>query len=397
MTGKPVLIAALSGRGLCASARRAGYLPLVADAFGDSDMRATAAHSCRIADAVRIGLRAKAVFAALAELTAASPREPIGLILGSGFEDRPKLVAALAQRYRLIGNGAGAIAASKDPIALAALLEARGIPHPETRKLQPASMDGWLAKRIGGSGGTHIDPAPVGPPGPRRYYQRRLHGEAVSLLVLAAPGGVHSVGFSRQWTAGTGPRPFRYGGAVGPVSLGLRVEAAMRYAAVEACSALGLSGLVSLDFLLAGNTPHLLEINPRPGATLDVFDDDRGTLFEAHLAACQGRLIPLSTPAGARAAAILYADQGRLHIGHTPWPDWAADRPDPGMRIPRYRPIATVYGDGPGPDEALQRCRQRLEELGSMLYAQAQNRERIKNAEVQRSSPQCFGARRQAR
>ncbi|HWK33806.1 MAG TPA: ATP-grasp domain-containing protein [Hyphomicrobium sp.] len=397
MTGEPVLIAALSGRGLCASARRAGYLPLVADAFGDSDMRAMAAYSCRIADAARIGLRAKAVFAALAELTAASPREPIGLILGSGFEDRPKLVAALAERYRLIGNGAAAIAASKDPIALAGLLKARGIAHPETRKLPPASMDDWLAKRIGGSGGTHIDPAPVGPPSPRRYYQRRLNGEAVSLLALATPASVRSVGFSRQWTAGAGPRPFRYGGAVGPVSLGADIEAAMEFAATETCSAFKLIGLVSLDFLVAGNTPYLLEVNPRPGATIDVFDDHQGTLFEAHLAACEGRLIPFSTPTGARAAAILYADRGRLHIGHTAWPDWAADRPDPAMRIPRYRPIATVYGDGPGPDEALQRCRQRLEELGSMLYAQAQNRERIKNAEIQRPSPQCFGARRQAR
>ena len=32
-----VLIAALSGRGLAASARRAGYAPLVADVFGDTD------------------------------------------------------------------------------------------------------------------------------------------------------------------------------------------------------------------------------------------------------------------------------------------------------------------------------------------------------------------------
>jgi len=397
LTGEPVLIAALSGRGLCASARRAGYLPLVADAFGDSDMRATAAHSCRIADAVRIGLRAKAVFAALAELTAASSREPIGLMLGSGFEDRPKLVAALGQRYRLIGNGAAAIAACKDPIALATLLKARGIPHPETRKLPPATMEGWLAKRIGGSGGTHIDPNPVGPPAPRRYYQRHLDGEAVSLLVLATPESVRAVGFSRQWTAGTGPRPFRYGGAVGPVFLGPKLETAMRSAALEACSALGLVGLVSLDFLLVEECPYLLEINPRPGATLDVFDDDKGTLIAAHLAACEGRTIPFTTPTGARAAAILYADQGKLHIGHSPWPAWAADRPDPGTRIPRYRPIATVYGDGLGPDEALQRCRQRLEELGSMLYAQAQSRERIKNAEVQQPSPQCFGARRQAR
>ena len=37
-----VLIAALSGRALAVSARQAGYAPLVADLFGDEDMRAAA-------------------------------------------------------------------------------------------------------------------------------------------------------------------------------------------------------------------------------------------------------------------------------------------------------------------------------------------------------------------
>ncbi|MGA6998581.1 MAG: tetrahydromethanopterin C1 transfer protein, partial [Pseudolabrys sp.] len=34
---KPVLIAAASGRALAAGARRAGYVPLVVDGFGDQD------------------------------------------------------------------------------------------------------------------------------------------------------------------------------------------------------------------------------------------------------------------------------------------------------------------------------------------------------------------------
>ena len=57
MTGAPVLIAALSGRGLAASARRAGYEPLVADAFGDSDTAEHAAAARCVTDAARIGFR----------------------------------------------------------------------------------------------------------------------------------------------------------------------------------------------------------------------------------------------------------------------------------------------------------------------------------------------------
>ena len=41
--GQSVLIAAFSGRTLAQSARRAGYEPLVVDAFGDLDTREAAA------------------------------------------------------------------------------------------------------------------------------------------------------------------------------------------------------------------------------------------------------------------------------------------------------------------------------------------------------------------
>ena len=91
--------------------------------------------------------------------------------------------------------------------------------------------------------------------------------------------GVQIVGISRQWTVGSGPRPYRYGGAVGPVELPPAIDAAMRTAVERVCAALGLVGLVAFDFLLAGDTPHLLEVNPRPSATLDVFDDaERGAI-----------------------------------------------------------------------------------------------------------------------
>jgi uncharacterized protein len=42
MASRPVLLAAVSGRALAQSARRGGYLPLVADFFGDQDTVAAA-------------------------------------------------------------------------------------------------------------------------------------------------------------------------------------------------------------------------------------------------------------------------------------------------------------------------------------------------------------------
>ena len=84
------------------------------------------------------------VFSALGELERTVERPPIALILGSGFEDRPKLIAALARRFSLIGNGGATVARCKDPIALGALLDTLQIAHPESRIAPPADLTGWL-------------------------------------------------------------------------------------------------------------------------------------------------------------------------------------------------------------------------------------------------------------
>jgi len=279
---------------------------------------------------------------------------------------------------------------------LSALLDRLAIAHPETQLRAPDNPAGWLSKRIGGSGGTHVAAAET-ERGARRYYQRHLDGLPHSVLGIACGGHMQMIGISRQWAVGGGPRPYRYGGAVGPVEVAAGAAAAMRSAAEKLCAELKLTGLVSFDFLLAGETACLLEINPRPGATLDVFDDAGGSLFRAHVAAAMGETPQVTVPADVRAAAILYADQGPLDIGLEPLPEWTADRPSPGTHIPRYRPIATVYGSGATPDAALGSCRQRLDELGQMLYGQPRNRERNDNAAVQRPGPKRLFARSQAR
>ena len=72
-------------------------------------------------------------------------------------------------------------------------------------------------------------------------------------------------------------------------------------------SELGLVGLNSADFLVSADAVWLLEVNPRPGATLDVFEPDEGALFAHHVAACDGRLTPSSPSLMIKAAEIVYA------------------------------------------------------------------------------------------
>lgn len=370
-----VLIAALSGRALAQSARRAGFVPLVADAFGDMDTL-TAAHAVEVLPgALRRGFARRPLLGALARLAAAAPSPPEGLVLGAGFEDRPHLVAALAREHRILGCGADAVARAKSPDVLFPLLAGRGIAHPETlaRPGATALGGGWLQKRIGGTGGLHIRPlAPGARIAPRHYAQRRVDGEPVSVLAIVGTSDM-AFAFSRQWTAPAVGAPFRYGGASSGLVLDADLEARLIDAAVEVCRTLQLTGLVSLDVLVAADQPPVVvEINPRPGATIDIFDDQAGTLFACQVAAAQGRslrsLLAGWAPPAAAAAAYLYADRGRLAVPQVAWPIWALDRPAPGTAVPPGRPIATATAAASGTDAAETLCRKRLSELEKLLY-----------------------------
>ena len=44
------------------------------------------------------------------------------------------------------------------PATFFALLDQLGVAHPETQLDPPRDPDGWLSKRIGGSGGAHVLP-----------------------------------------------------------------------------------------------------------------------------------------------------------------------------------------------------------------------------------------------
>lgn len=373
MTGEAVLIAAFSARALAASARRAGYRPLVVDCFGDSDTVALAEASRCLPARVQVGFTFRPLLAALEELASASPSPPVGLVLGAGFECNPRLVAKLGERFTLIGNDAETIRRVKDPQQFFSVLDDIGIPHPETRLDAPEDTAGWLMKRIGGSGGLHIHTCPAKPrPDKRRYFQRRTAGEPISLMGLVSEKSA-AFAASRQWVSPLARRAFRYGGAAGSLPLDEDLEARLIDMSLAVSDALKLCGIVSFDFLVNDGEPSLLEVNPRPGATLDVFDDKAGTLFKAHVEAARGGdpaalLASDWHPPIARAAAFLYADRGPFTAGAVNWPDWSADRPRPGSSIGAAQPVATVMAEGDDIDVVQDTCVRRLGALETLLY-----------------------------
>jgi uncharacterized protein len=338
-----VLIAAISGRALAASARRGGYLPLVTDFFGDQDTLAVAHAYVRAAGSLRRGFDENALIHALQTL--GERHEPIGVVCGTGFEDRTPLLRRLAERWRLIANSAETVARIKDPAFLSALCNNLGIPFPRVSSSKPEAQTEWLTKRRGGAGGTHIKPMaqPVAGCGDV-YYQQKLPGTPVSALFLADGKSAILLGFSTQWSLPAPRQPYRYGGAVRPADLAPLTATVLATAVRRLAEATSLVGLNSADFLVDGKDFWLLEVNPRPGATIDVFEPPQGSLFALHLAACTGKLPePLPYPEGARAAAIVYAEDEIPSVAPCDWPDWTTDRPIAGSAIKAGEPLCTVH------------------------------------------------------
>ncbi len=365
-----ILIAAQSGRALAEAARRAGLRPYVADLFGDADTLDLAAAHRPLPGRFGSGrIGGAAVLAALDDLAGGAPSRPVGLVLGSGFEGAPDLMAALAERHRLLGAAPDAVAALKDPCALAALCAELAIPHPPVRLNAVADPENWLLKRVGGSGGSHIRRAGAGRVPAGAYLQARVPGRPHALNVLAEPGGIRVLALTEQWCAPSPLRPFRYAGALargageaGPVPAAIRGEIAEAVARLAARA--GLRGLASADCLVSEAGWWLTEINPRPGATLDVLDRRGEPLILAHIAACRGEGMSTGPdPVDAAAAEICYADQDLAPVPAVPWPDHVRDRPRASTTVRRDAPLCTVLADGPDAQATRETLRTRLTAL----------------------------------
>lgn len=363
-----ILVAALSGRAIAQAVARTGAMVATLDQFCDADVPPPAR---RVAGDPVAGFDGEALIAAARAL--APPGS--GLVVGSGFEQAPDLLAALlgAGPYSLLGNGPEVVRAVKDPAGFAARLATlglgeMGVSHPETRTKVPedAVPGEWLIKRVGAAGGGHILPWNGGPLTDAHCLQRRAAGLAVSVAFIADRSGkCELVAISRQWADPAPDAPFRYGGAVLPAAVPQSLADRLAEAARRIAAAFGLVGLNSLDLLVDGLSVTVLEVNPRPGATLDLLERHRlGGVMRAHLGAAAGRSWSLGPPRpGVIAGAVAYAAATLTMPAGFAWPPWCADLPRAGSTIEGGQPLCSVTAWGGDEEEARRRLSRRIERI----------------------------------
>ena len=283
-----VLICALSGRALARSARAAGFAPIVFDAFGDLDTRAVAEAWRRLPVDGRWHFRKGGILAAARRM--APP--PIPLVWGSGFESSPRLLAELSAGREHLGNSANIVRMAKDP----ADVRRNGghAPDPPIRMCaspRPTSLPAGCANvPVVPAVGMSIGPGRDRPTGGAGIGSAGVQGESFSALVVGNGTEACVLGIAQQLVVARLGRPFRFAGTLAPARIPAAAREVLERAALRLARHYRLRGLASVDALVAGDSVTVIEINLRPGGSLDAYGAALGiNLFAVHVERLPGR------------------------------------------------------------------------------------------------------------
>lgn len=394
-----ILVIGASSRSFAESACRDGMDVFAIDLFCDRDLTAVCQQVARLSrECYPQGF-----------LDAAAKLPAMPWVYGGGLENHPQLIDQLAATRRLVGNTGRQTVVVRDPARLAVYAKRSGCHFPATF-WSPAGLacDGsYLLKGLKSAGGLGVMPwrEEAMTAGEKDVcWQQYVAGQVMSASLLLGSDKQELLGFCRQlighrWGVG---RTFQFYGAIEqPVQLiAERVRQRISGLAGLLAEEIGLRGLIGIDFILPRRgdreTPVVLEINPRPTASMELFERRLGhSLVAQHLTACglpltassaqsvqqRAHMAPLVwaklTLTSHRSVVITAAvdrllDSGLAVTRVADEGDWSllADRPVWGSRIERRKPILTVFAAAGSPAVALRRLRTRANLVTNVLHSE---------------------------
>ncbi len=345
-----LLVVANSGRGLAASAVRGGYSVSVYDGFCDEDTRDVSCY-CRKIPMDEFGMNSEKLATELLRLNSVEGRT--GLIYGAGLENHQQALADVFGRFLLMGNPAELVEQVLDPKRFFSLLDKSAIAYPETRFHPPGDLSArWLQKRPGcGGQGVRFYDGDDADTNESTYYQRYVPGQVMSVLFIANGTDHRIIGYnSLKQTANSFGLPFLYGGAVNRALLTEKTTMLLRRLVEKLVARLQLRGINSVDFILSKGRILVLELNPRPSATLELYEHlvPNGWVRH-HVRACLGKLPEpsmIGRSAMVQGQQIIYLSEPMVLPEGIEWPVWVKDRPTPGSALGGGEALCSLYAQG---------------------------------------------------
>jgi uncharacterized protein len=329
-----ILIVASSGRMLAQAAKNAGLKPLVIDLFADLDTQCHAEAFKQIPSLAEEHLIPSVDY--FIEHYAVTH-----VVYGSGFEYYPESLRYLGTRLVVLGNLPDTFVKLHNKPVFFSSLDKLNIPYPDVCFYAPDCAGNWLVKPMHGEGGLRIKRYhPKDRPESAVYWQKFQAGKQHSVLFLANGQEVQVIGFNTQWTVSLNEiEEFIFSGIINSCALLSDQKELITDWLKKLVPAFALKGLNSLDFIQAGDKSFVLEINPRPSASMQLYDAD---LLNRHMKASLGELTDYCLPAGYTGYQIVYAEQDVLIPEAFAWPPWCMDLPVSGVMCRTGQPICSI-------------------------------------------------------
>lgn len=328
----PLLIVAQSARYLAESAARSGYQVWAADCFADSDTLAVCErfiHIESLANPQRL----------LEQIIELSQGQSCLLIAGTGVEQFYPLIKQLPAHIQWRGNPVKTLCLTQQSAPFFALLDTAKIPYPETLWSYPKQPADYVLKLDQTWGGTHIQSA-TEPLAEQGYYQRRIDGQSVSVLILADGKSCHLLSIHQQ---NNRPDSFQRDYLQRPVVLPKSLLQQLTETTQKLATLCELRGLNSIDFIIDEQRCLVLEINPRPSASVEFLSGDY-PLLDWHISACETHIDPPEpkAPPLSQRLVTLYAEYDCQVPEAMDWPIAAHDIPAAQTIIKQGQPICSL-------------------------------------------------------
>ena len=341
-------------------ARAAGYKPLVIDFFADTD-------TCQLAHEVRKvkSFQYQELAAAVADFQVKYPVQWV--VYGSGIETEPDSLDILAGRLKLLGNCSAVYRQLEDKQAFFHTLALLHIDFPEVVFTAPETDGRWLLKPRRHQGGDGIrfytEETVIFQ---HDYWQKFIAGDAMSVLFVADGVNVRLLGYQKQWSARIpGKQYFLFSGILNHAALSLQNRMLLRAWVEKLVKNYALKGLNSLDFMCCRGRCFCLEINPRPPASMMLYEDP---VWLAHVRGCQGELPEFDVMCKQhKGYQVIYADNDMTVPAAICWPEWSQDRPSPGAGIRAGEPVCSVIASGNSEQQVLKQLQARQQSVLSQL------------------------------
>jgi predicted ATP-grasp superfamily ATP-dependent carboligase len=342
-----------NSRPIACSAKRAGYIVYAVDGFKDVDLERCAEECITFKGQPTEAIAKRAI----------EKFQFDALVIGSGFE----FFDLEVKSDKILGNPPQVAKKVSNKEWLAKKLMEIGIQTPRIYSADAIEFPAVLKPKTGGGGFMNIlvkskEDLPPSNVLEGMLIQQFILGKAASVSVLSTKKEALALAVNEQllgkkWL--NQKNIFGYCGNITPLKT--KYEAQLKQIAEELVLELGLIGSNGVDFVIARNGVYLIEVNPRFQGSLDTVEIATGiNMFEAHVKACKGELIPRPSVKQFGAKMIIYAPR-KVKIKSNLDVVGIADIPQVGRVIDGGEPVATALGWGKDRLSAVKMARSRVE------------------------------------